>query len=120
LGKVWDGEIRSTPLTVSKLGTDVYNGTVKTYYADGEGGLVIKSETDITPFIEQNKAQYNAIDNKAKWKDLTKIASIPYAVISMLNEKGIMRGFHITDQKALKAWLNDPENVHFRTRPGRV
>lgn len=106
---------------VSKLGTDVTNsGTVKTYYADGEGGLVIKSETDITPFIEKNKAEYAQIDSKAKWGEFTKVASIPYAVIQMLNEKGIMRGFHIVDQVALKAWLNDPENRFFRTRPGRV
>ncbi len=103
-----------------KLGTEVVNGTVKTYYADGEGGLVIESETDITPFIEKNKAEYAQIDEKAKWKELTKVASIPFAVIQMLNQKGIMRGLHIVDQTALKAWLNDPENRFFRTRPGRV
>ena len=103
-----------------KLGTEVVIGTVKTYYADGEGGIVIKSETDITPFIEKNKAEYAQIDEKAKWKELTKVASIPFAVIQLLNQKGIMRGLHIVDQTALKAWLNDPENRFFRTRPGRV
>lgn len=105
---------------VKKLGTDVHKGTVKSYYADGEGGLVIKSETDITPFIEKNKAEYAQIDSKAKWGELTKVASIPFAVIQMLNEKKILRGLHIVDHKALKAWLNDPENQYFRTRPGRV
>ena len=103
-----------------KLGTEVVNGTVKTYYADGEGGLVIQSETDITPFIEKNKAEYAQIDEKAKWKELTKVASIPFAVIQLLNQKGIMRGLHIVDQTALKAWLNDPENRFVWTRPGRV
>jgi hypothetical protein len=31
-----------------------------------------------------------------------------------------LRGFHIIDQKKFKAWLNDPENRYFRTRPGRI
>ena len=51
---------------VKKLGTDVHKGTVKTYYADGEGGLVIKSETDITPFIEKNKAEYDGQKEHSK------------------------------------------------------
>jgi hypothetical protein len=31
-----------------------------------------------------------------------------------------MRGFAVIDEKRFKAWMNDPENRHFRTRPGKV
>ena len=50
----------------------------------------------------------------------TKIASLPMVVIDDLNKKGIMRGFAVMDQKRFKAFLNDPDNRFFRTRPGEV
>lgn len=105
---------------MKKLGQEVENLTQKTYYADGEGGLIIKSDTDVSAIIEANKAQYNATDEKTRWGDWTKVASIPLAVFQELNQKGICRGFAVVDQKAMKAWLNDPDNKYFRTRPGRV
>jgi len=49
-----------------------------------------------------------------------KIASIPMTVIDSLNHKGIMRGFHIVDQKRFKEFLNNPDNRVFRTREGKV
>ena len=49
-----------------------------------------------------------------------KIASIPMTVIDRLNQKGIMRGFHVLDQKKFKEWLNDPDNRFFRTKQGRI
>jgi len=41
-------------------------------------------------------------------------------VIDSLNHKGIMRGFHIVDQKRFKEFLNNPDNRVFRTREGKV
>lgn len=103
-----------------KLGTEAQNGTVKTYYADGEGGLVIEYSQDVTPWIEQNKAEYNSVDERTRWGDLTKIGSVPDSIILEWNRLGFCRGHFITDQKALKRWLNDPANRHWRTRPGQV
>ena len=37
-----------------------------------------------------------------------------------LNQQGIMRGFHVLDQKAFFKWLNDPDNRFFRTKQGRI
>jgi hypothetical protein len=103
----------------------VVNGVVKTAYADGEGGLIIKTETDLTDFIDHTQAQYNQRSEKTGWGDdlydpKNKIASLPLEIIETLNEMGIMRGYHITDQKALKKWLNNPDNKVFRTRGGQV
>jgi len=47
-------------------------------------------------------------------------ASIPAEIINTLNREGIMRGYHILDQKALVKWLNNPDNRVFRTRGGTV
>ena len=104
---------------------EVVDGEVRTIHSDGEGGIIIHSQTDLTDFAEHTKAQYNANPGKTGWSDelfdsKNKIAELPLAIINDLNAKGIMRGFYIVDQKALKAWLNNPENKVFRTRGGQV
>jgi hypothetical protein len=88
--------------------------------ADGEGGLIIRTSQDVTDIVEQNKAQYNAGSVHDKWGDLTKVASLPFTIIDTLNRRGIMRGFAVINEKEFRAFLNDPENRFFRTRPGRV
>ncbi len=78
--------------------------------------MTIQTEQDVTAVIEANKAIYNAVDEKANWNgEWHLVASIPMALFYDLKAKGI-----IDDQARLKAWLNDPENRFFRTRPGRV
>ena len=99
---------------------DLDTQTVQIAHDDGEGGLILETRQNVTPFLEQNKASYAQIDERARWGEFTKIASIPFAVIQELNKKGILKGFHIVDQKAMKAWVNDPDNRFFRTRPGRI
>lgn len=103
-----------------KLGTEVVNGEVRTTYADDNGNLVVRAESNLTPVIEANKASYNSIDERARWGELTRVAEIPFPVIEDLNKQGIMRGFVVLDQKRMKAWLNSPDNRFFRTRPGKV
>ena len=104
---------------------EVVDGEVRTIHSDGEGGIIIHSQTDLTDFAEYTKAQYNANPGKTGWSGepldpKNKIATLPLAIINDLNAKGIMRGFHILDPKAMKKWLNDPENRVFRTRGGEV
>lgn len=102
------------------LYVDADTKTVHTAVSDGDGGLVIRSRQDVTDIIEDNKAHYAMTDERTRWGEMTRVANIPMAVIQDLNRKGILRGFHIVDLKKFKAWVNDPENRHFRTRPGRV
>jgi hypothetical protein len=101
------------------------NGIIKTAYADGEGGLIIRSETDLSDFGDHTKKQFNERSGKTGWGDTpldprNKIAELPPLVIETLNKMGIMRGYYITDPKALSKWLNNPENRVFRTRGGNV
>ena len=107
---------------MKKLGSEVDElGFKKTYYADGDGGLVIETSQNVTAILEANKAQYNQKDERSRWGDgWDKVGSIPLSMIQKLNEMGICRGFAIVDQKKMKAFLNDPENRYLRTRPGRV
>jgi len=88
---------------------------------DTDLGKVVEVKQDVTDIVEQNKQEYN--NNTTSWGDDVfdnKIASIPMTVIDRLNQKGIMRGFHVLDQKKFKEWLNDPDNRFFRTKQGRI
>ena len=96
------------------------NAGKQTLFHSIDGSDVLEVRQDVSQIIEQNKAQFNAIDERAKWGEFTKIASLPMVVIDDLNKKGIMRGFAVMDQKRFKAFLNDPDNRFFRTRPGEV
>jgi hypothetical protein len=110
--------------TVKKY-LETVDGEIRTALSDGDGGIVIHSQTDLTDFAEHTKAQYNNNPGKTGWSGevfdpKNKIAELPLAIINDLNAKGIMRGFHIQDPKALKKWLNDPDNRVFRTGGGEV
>ena len=48
------------------------------------------------------------------------MASIPFIAIDKLNKLGIMKGFDVLDQKRFFAWLNDRDNVAFRTKRGNL
>jgi hypothetical protein len=91
-----------------------------TNFHDLDGKHFIETRQDISEILENNKAQFNAIDERTKWGEFTKVASLPNVVIDDLNTKGIMRGFAVIDEKRFRAFLNDPDNRFFRTRPGQI
>ena len=83
--------------------------------------ITIKQEQDVSELIEQNKKEYN--NANSKWSDElfgNKVASIPFTAIDKLNKEGIMKGFTVLDKKRFFAWLNNPENLFFRTKPGQL
>ena len=92
----------------------------QTNFHDIDGSHFIETKQDISAILESNKAQFNAIDERAKWGEWTKIASLPNVVIDDLNKQGIMRGFAVVDEKRFRIFLNDPDNRFFRTRPGQI
>ena len=107
---------------MSKLGN---LGENKTAYADGDGGLIIETKVDLSEFAKVTQAQYNERSGRTGWGDSpiderNKIATIPPEIIEDLNRKGIMRGYFVVDEPALRRWLNDPVNQVFRTRGGKV
>lgn len=70
----------------------------------------------LDPLIATNKAVFNGIDERARWRDGIgdRVASIPLSVFYD-PKVGIQH-----DRKQLRKWLNDPDNRVFRTRPGRI
>lgn len=86
------------------------------HWDDLTQSFVVETLQDVEPVVEETKAQFAATDERARWKgDLHRVAQIPLSVWQDLEKKGITK-----DEKLLKRWLNDRDNLVFRTRPGRV
>ena len=93
----------------------------QTVYADGDGGIVIETKQDVTEIIDANKAQLEF--DKARTGNLNElhhVARIPFTVIDVLNQKGIMKGFTVVDDVGFAKWLNDPDNAVWKTYRGTV
>ncbi len=103
------------------LDHDSLTGITEFYHFDPHtGGYVIETQQDIEHVIELNKAVVN--DNDTGWKgEWHHVAHIPLSILMKLAEAQIMTtGGEILDEKRYRAWLNAPENSHFRVKRGRV
>lgn len=93
----------------------------QTAYADGDGGIVIETKQDVTEIIEANKAQLEFDkERRGHLNELHHVARIPFTVIDVLNQRGIMKGFNVVDEAGFASWLNDPENAVWKTYRGTV
>lgn len=102
----------------SLFDVDRRSGLVTLHHFDETSDeTILETRQDAEPLIEWNKAQFNAFDERARWRKegINKVASIPLTVYWDLHRRGIVQ-----DQKAFRKWLNDADNRVFRTRPGRV
>lgn len=98
------------------LDADAVSGQFSTFeYDAGEDAYVIRHGQTLDKLIDANKADYN--DDKKRMTDGLgqKVASIPLHIYFELRKQGIVQ-----DRKAFKRWLNDPDNLYFRTAPGRI
>ena len=89
---------------------------VRRMFHDSDDGNSFGEEStqDVSDRLMVNKAIYD--EPWSGWKgDMHRVASIPTVVAEDLKRRGIW-----DNKKALKRWLNDPDNRAFRTRPGKV
>lgn len=98
---------------------DALTNTTEYFHQEADGSFAIEAVQDVTEIVEANKRVQNL--DTGRWRDFTEVANIPLTKWLELQQSGIMdlKG-KIRDQKAMKRWLNDPENLYFRTRLGRV
>ena len=94
--------------------TDPLTGITRYWHVRENGEFVIETEQKIN-VDESNSRFRNMTDKRTKWGDMARVASIPLNVYYDLKRRGIA-----DDPKAMKKWLNDPDNRVFRTREGTV
>jgi hypothetical protein len=93
----------------------------QTVYEDGDGGIVIETKQDVTEIVEANKAQLELDKQRSgHLNEMHHVARIPFTVIDVLNQKGIMKGFNVVDDVGFAKWLNDPDNAVWKTYRGTI
>ena len=98
------------------------------HYDEDTGDFRIETRQDVQAVVQENKALYNSTDERTRFNVRGKesplgarMAQIPLQVWGQLVQKGIVRwDYTVVDQQAFDRWLNDSDNLAFRTRPGRV
>jgi hypothetical protein len=65
--------------------------------------------------VDQNKREANAFSRTSSHGPSVKVASIPIILFFELQRKGIAN-----DPVAIRRFLNDPDNAHFRTNDWRL
>lgn len=92
---------------------DAEQGITKYWHVTDKGEYVVETRQDVSAIVQANKRQMN--DDTGKWGDINKVASIPLSVYYDLKRRGIA-----DDPKALRKWMNDPDNRVFRTKGGTL
>ena len=91
-------------------------GITRIWHYDAEKDeATIQTQQDVTAIIEENKDEFNQVDERARWGEWSRVASIPLSLYYQMKAEG-----KLDDEAYMKRWLNDSTNVHFRTRPGKV
>lgn len=94
---------------------DELTGITTYAHADGEGGLILETLQDVESVLEANKTLHADVDERARYEEWTRVASIPLVVWEQWKKEGDVR-----DPNFIRKKLNDRDNLFFRTRPGRV
>lgn len=96
---------------------DLRTGITQWFQQEADGGATIVAEQDCTALQETNRALYADTGERAPWGNtgFVRVASVPLVLWEELRRTGIL-----DDRAAFMKWLNDPDNRHFRTRPGRL
>lgn len=104
-------------MTIQRVIYENYDPVTRRYteiVRDAETGLpVITYTQDIKPILEANKRAASDFRGTNP-EGMTRVASIPNVIVQRLMQTGIWY-----DQKAMKAWLDDPANRFLRTDDGR-
>jgi len=83
-----------------------------------DGKTIFRTDYPMQATLAENAAQRNEAERA--WKgDWHRIASIPLNV-AFDEDLGLMKAHEQGDEKYLSRWLNDGDNLAFRTRGGRV
>lgn len=96
-------------------------GIEEFWYDDETGKVVVNKVADIQKtmdMVKEMNAQHQSKPNYSDSNGQHLVARIPLVVIDLWKEQGF-DWFESTD-KERRAWLDRPENVVFKTRPGKL
>lgn len=93
---------------------DEATGITKWWHVTGNGEYVVETVQETEAILNANKRALNS--SEKKWgENMNRVASIPLSVYYDLKRNGIA-----DDPARLKKWLNDRDNLAFRTKGGTL
>src|SRR5690242_13888418 len=96
------------------VSVDSFTGTAQYVdYDENDDVFRYHQEHEAQPLVDHNRQLFN--DAADRWGDMQRVASLPMVLWLKLKQDGIL-----DDSRKIRAWLNDPDNAAFRTRPGRM
>ena len=89
------------------------------HHQHGDGDVTIHTQQDVSAVVRNNKMNFN--ERGGRWDQFQNhVARIPTAIYYDLIKRGIINERKDPESKGLIAWLNDPDNRAWRSRPGRL
>ena len=58
------------------------------HYNDETDEATIQTQQDVTDIIEENKQEFNQVDERARWGEFSRVASIPLSLYYELKKEG--------------------------------
>lgn len=92
--------------------------TVYFHYDETDDSFTLETHEPMGDLVEDAKRAFNEVDERAGWRgDMHHVGWIP----GTIHAKIVRENPDPVDyQRAIKRWLNDPDNRGFRSRPGRI
>lgn len=86
------------------------------HFNHADDSFTIEDKQDVTACVELTRAEYAAMDERAPWKQfMNRVARIPMITVGKLMRDGVWY-----DDHALRKWLDDRDNLKYRTRSGKL
>lgn len=92
-------------------------GQQTVFHEDGDG-FVIEQQQDVSSIQALNSAESKNYDKSTRWRgdgNQNRVGRIPMLIVAELMKNGIWE-----DDDALLAWLDNPGNAAWKTRPGKL
>lgn len=100
---------------------DPLTGTIQKFHYSDDDKVTITDTQDVTAIIEQNKALQNSGVQHSRKSGLRRVASIPLNILFELKKKWRDQGLSWEERQVeLHRWLNDKDNLAFRTDNTRI
>lgn len=97
------------------VGSDPVTGQFSEFSSFAEEEFAVQSKQKVDDIVKRNKRDYRDSDGHFRGDEPTHIARIPITLYWKLHREGIAQ-----DEEKFRKWLDDPDNRHFRTHPGRM
>lgn len=90
------------------------------HHEHADDSFTVQTVQDVSEVVKNNKMNFDERHGERFNEFATHVARIPTGIYYDLMRRGIIDEKNDPEGVRLKAWLNDPDNKAWRSRPGRI